>query len=102
MKHKRASGTPHPVSTVSVRVKRLGQFFNSLDPSPFWDRDLDNDAAAFVETEFRDRPRDRAWVLNIATTRTPAMTRSALYELAAWTIECAALPLRTSQSTSMS
>jgi hypothetical protein len=54
-------------STVRVHVRRLGQLFNSLDPSPFWDRDLDRDAAEFVESEFRGRARDRAWVLNVTT-----------------------------------
>lgn len=62
---KRSAGSAHPVSTVSVRVKRLGQLFNSLDPSPFWDQDLDKEAAEFVENEFRDKPRERSWVLNI-------------------------------------
>ncbi len=66
MKRKRAAGA-HPVSTVGVRVKRLGQLFNSLDPSPFWDQDLDKEAAEFLETEFRDKPRDHAWVLNVTT-----------------------------------
>jgi hypothetical protein len=62
--------TPHgtPVSSVGVHVARLGQLFNSLDPSPFWDRDLDRAAAEFVESEFRDRPHDRAWVLNVTST----------------------------------
>jgi hypothetical protein len=55
------------VSSVAVHVRQLGQLFNSLDPSPFWDRDLDRDAAEFVESEFRDRPRDRAWVLNVTS-----------------------------------
>jgi hypothetical protein len=57
----------HQVSTVSVHVRHLGQLFSSFDPSPFWDRDLDRDAAAFVEEEFADRPRDRPWVLNVTT-----------------------------------
>jgi hypothetical protein len=59
--------TAHSVSSVGVHVRRLGQLFNSLDPSPFWDRDLDRAAAEFVESEFRDRPRDRGWVLNVTT-----------------------------------
>jgi hypothetical protein len=59
--------TAHGTSTVSLRVRHLGQLFSSFDPSPFWDRDLDRDAATFVEEEFADRPRDRAWVLNIST-----------------------------------
>src|SRR5689334_22274562 len=66
MNRGRAGGASHPVSTASVRVKRLEQLFNSFDPSPFWDQDLDKDAAEFIEAEFRDKPRDRAWVLNVA------------------------------------
>jgi hypothetical protein len=30
--------------------------FNSLDPAPFWDRDLDREAAGFIEEEFSDKP----------------------------------------------
>ena len=57
----------HHPSVVSVRVRRLGQLFNSFDPSPFWDRDLDQHAAEFIEGEFLDRPRDRPWALNVTT-----------------------------------
>jgi hypothetical protein len=63
----RRPGAAHQASTVSVHVRHLGQLFSSFDPSPFWDRDLDRDAAAFVEEEFADRPRDRTWVLNVTT-----------------------------------
>jgi hypothetical protein len=36
---KKGAGT----ATVSVHVRDFAQLFNSLDPSPFWDRDLDRD-----------------------------------------------------------
>jgi hypothetical protein len=52
---------------VYVHVRRLGQLFNSLDPSPFWERDLDRDAGQFIEDEFSDKPRDRTWVLEVST-----------------------------------
>ncbi len=39
--------------------------FNSFDPSPFWDRDLDQSAAEFIEGEFRDRRRAEHWALNV-------------------------------------
>ena len=32
-------------ATVHVHVHEVAQLYNSLDPSPFWDRDLDRDAA---------------------------------------------------------
>jgi hypothetical protein len=47
--------TPHPDktdaidhATIEVRVRELGQIFNSLDPSPFTERDLDDDAEAYI------------------------------------------------------
>jgi hypothetical protein len=39
--------------------------FNSLDPSPFWDRDLDRDAAQFIEEEFSDKRSADMWHLHV-------------------------------------
>ena len=33
---------------VEVRIRELGQLFNSLDPSPFTERDLDDQAEAYI------------------------------------------------------
>ncbi len=52
-------------ATVSVHVHNLAQMFNSLDPSPFWDRDLDREAAEFIEEEFSDKRGSRQWRLNV-------------------------------------
>lgn len=54
-------------AAVSLHVHNLAQFFNSLDPSPFWDRDLDRDAAAFIEEEFSDKRSAEVWHLNVHT-----------------------------------
>lgn len=54
-----------PSATVSVHVRNLAQLFNSLDPSPFWDRDLDRDAATFIEEEFAEKRADAVWHLNV-------------------------------------
>ncbi len=56
---------PRPKSSAVVRIKvrQLSQLFNSLDPSPFWDRDLDGQAADFIEGEFRDRLSADTWRL---------------------------------------
>jgi len=35
-------------ATIEVRVHDIGQLFNSLDPSPFHERDLDDDAEAYL------------------------------------------------------
>jgi hypothetical protein len=40
---------------------------NSLDPSPFWDRDLDRAAAEFIEDEFSDKKSSGVWHLHVHT-----------------------------------
>jgi hypothetical protein len=57
----RAGGT----ATVSVHVRELAQLFNSLDPAPFWDRDLDPGAAEFIEDEFHDKQSADLWHLHV-------------------------------------
>ncbi len=52
-------------ASVSIHVRDLGQMFNSFDPSPFWDRDLDRDAAGFIEDEFRDKRSADHWHLHV-------------------------------------
>ncbi len=59
--HKTRSGA----ATVNIHVRAVSQMFNSLDPSPFWDRDLDRDAAQFIEDEFRDKLSAGAWHLHV-------------------------------------
>lgn len=39
---------PLRLSTIEVRVREPGQLFNSLDPSPFTERDLDDDAEDYI------------------------------------------------------
>lgn len=56
-----------PASIVHVRVRRLGQLFNSMDPAPFWERDLDPAAARFIEDEFWDQPREHDWQLHVSS-----------------------------------
>ncbi len=54
-------------ATVSVHVRNVAQLFNSLDPSPFWDRDLDRDAAEFIEEEFSEKLSAKTWHLHVHT-----------------------------------
>ncbi|MBN9279270.1 MAG: hypothetical protein J0I57_16795 [Hyphomicrobium sp.] len=39
---------PPREAVVEVRIRELGQIFNSLDPSPFTERDLDDEAEAYI------------------------------------------------------
>jgi len=59
--------------TVSIHVRNLAQMFNSLDPSPFWDRDLDRAAAEFIEDEFREKLAAHAWHLHVHTLESPEL-----------------------------
>src|SRR6185295_13965175 len=61
------SGSKHgsTTATVSIHIRAPEQLFNSLDPSPFWDRDLDRNAAGFIEEEFSDKRSADRWHLNV-------------------------------------
>jgi hypothetical protein len=52
-------------ATVNIHVRDLAQMFNSLDPSPFWDRDLAREAAEFIEDEFSDKRGADRWHLHV-------------------------------------
>lgn len=39
----------HPTHTLALRVRTLPQLFNSLDPTPFLNKDLDRDCEAYIE-----------------------------------------------------
>jgi len=44
------SATPAPIHRLALRVRELAQLFNSMDPTPFLNKDLDPNAQAFIET----------------------------------------------------
>jgi hypothetical protein len=52
-------------ASVTIRVRDLAQLFNTLDPSPFWDRDLDRQAAEFIEDEFAEKRGAAHWHLHV-------------------------------------
>lgn len=54
-----------PEAVIEVRVARVEQLFQSLDPSPFNERDLDPDAADFILNWARDLPRDRPILIRV-------------------------------------
>ena len=61
-------------ATVNIHVRNLAQMFNLLDPSPFWDRDLDRDAAEFIEEEFSDRRDAGRWRLSVHASEGAALS----------------------------
>jgi hypothetical protein len=40
--------SPQPRAKIEISLNRLSQLFNSLDPSPFHERDLDQDAEDYI------------------------------------------------------
>jgi hypothetical protein len=60
-------------STIEVRLRELAQLFNSLDPSPFIDRDLDAAAEEFIVSWARELPPhgEIELVLHLATPPPP-------------------------------
>ncbi|MCL5775730.1 hypothetical protein M1105_01795 [Limibaculum sp. FT325] len=57
--------TPQEPAVVEIRLRTLGQLFESLDPSPFHERDLDRQAEAYVMGWARELPRHAPLVLRI-------------------------------------
>jgi hypothetical protein len=45
-----------PVHRLDLRLRELGQLFNSMDPAPFLERDLDRDAEEYIESWAMEHP----------------------------------------------
>lgn len=58
------NGDPSP-GAIRLRVKSLSQLFNSLDPSPFIEKDLDPEAEAFIVSWAREHPANTPLTLTI-------------------------------------
>lgn len=58
---------------IELRLRELAQMFNSLDPSPFIDRDLDADAEEFIVSWARELPagHEIELVIHLATVPPP-------------------------------
>jgi hypothetical protein len=52
-----ADSMPPPHEVIELRIGELRQLFNAIDPSPFRERDLDQNAEAFIVGWARDTPR---------------------------------------------
>ena len=68
-----ASGEPcdprHGI--IVVRVQEFTQLFNSLDPSPFLERDLDDDLVDYITSWAREIPADRPLRLEVQLRQPP-------------------------------
>jgi len=73
--------TPPPTA-ILLRLRELAQLFNSMDPSPFIERDLDADAEEYITSWAREIPRDQARELVIHLTEPAPADRVAGVESA--------------------
>jgi hypothetical protein len=60
---------PTDDETIHVRIHELRQLFNSIDPSPFRERDLDPDCEEFIVSWAREMPPDRPLRVDIRIDR---------------------------------
>jgi hypothetical protein len=56
-------------NTIYVRIHELRQLFNSIDPSPFHERDLDPDCEEFIVSWAREMPPERSLRVEIRVDR---------------------------------
>lgn len=56
---------------IEVKLADLAQLFNSMDPSPFHERDLDHDAEEFIVSWAQEHPRDDTLKLVIHLAKPP-------------------------------
>jgi hypothetical protein len=57
---------------IEVKLKELNQLFNSMDPSPFHERDLDHDAEEFIVSWAQEHPKQHDLKLLVHLSKRPA------------------------------
>jgi hypothetical protein len=57
---------------IEVKLMELNQLFNSMDPSPFHERDLDHDAEEFIVSWAQEHPKQHDLKLVVHLTKHPA------------------------------
>ncbi|HIJ07070.1 MAG: hypothetical protein XE11_1310 [Methanomicrobiales archaeon 53_19] len=52
-------GDPDEIARVELKISTVSQLFNSLDPSPFYEKELDTDAEEYIYASFEGIPFDQ-------------------------------------------
>lgn len=70
----RRAGNGPPEAKIEINISRVSQLFNSLDPSPFHERDLDQDAEEYIvgSAEEIARQRPLCLVIHLPADQLPA------------------------------
>ena len=61
-----------PLHRLDLRVRELAQLFNSLDPAPFLNRDLDRDAEDYIESWALEHPAGSRFHITVHLQQRPA------------------------------
>lgn len=61
-----------PTHQIEVRIRQLSELFNSMDPTPFHHRDLDQDAEEFLESWAMEFPPDSHFRILVHIEQPPA------------------------------
>ena len=77
----RSLGAQRPRS-ISLKVHDVSQLFNSMDPSPFLEKDLDDDAEDFIVSWAREFPPDAPLKLRIHLEHWPSENPESMIEQA--------------------
>lgn len=64
--------TPSPPRPIELRLRNIAALFNSLDPSPFQEKDLDAAAEEFIVSWAREYPANTPLVLRLHLVEAPA------------------------------
>jgi hypothetical protein len=59
---------------IEVKLTELNQLFNSMDPSPFHERDLDHDAEEFIVSWAQEHPKQHDLKLLVHLAKRPPMS----------------------------
>jgi hypothetical protein len=60
-----SSSSDEGIAAIELRLRTIKQLFQSLDPAPFHDQDLDPDAVAYIVGSARDLPREAELSLSV-------------------------------------
>jgi hypothetical protein len=65
-----------PVHRLDLRLRELGQLFNSMDPAPFLERDLDRDAEEYIESWAMEHAAGSRFQITLHLQQLPALPDS--------------------------
>jgi hypothetical protein len=88
------------IHRIELNLRDVSQLFNTMDPSPFHEKDLDHDAEEFIVSWAREFPLDEsvALVVHLGTlpteTDTQAMVEAAIHHYFAYRVELNRLEFR--------